>query len=251
MPVKKEFLERIKNNLNINIYEVKIWTALLSRGIATASQLADISGVPRSRCYDVLETLEKEGFIITKLGKPIKYIAVAPEEVIRRQKKSINKEAETKAKFIDSIKETGTFRELQLLHRSGIEKVSIEDLSTAIKGKNELKRHIKEMVNDAKKSITIVTTKEDLQKWMGLLKGVKQNGVTIEIGLPSDAPKIKNNGFKIRKVDIKARFMSIDRQKALFMINDSNIDPNNDTGVLVKSEFFTSALDNLIKANMR
>ena len=107
------------------------------------------------------------------------------------------------------------------------------------------------MVNDAKKSITIVTTKEDLQKWMGLLKGVKQNGVTIEIGLPSDAPKIKNNGFKIRKVDIKARFMSIDRQKALFMINDSNIDPNNDTGVLVKSEFFTSALDNLIKANMR
>ena len=72
MIVQKEFLQRLKRDFSLNIYEVKIWTALLSRGIATAGELADISGVPRSRCYDVLETLEKKNFIIMKIGKPIK-----------------------------------------------------------------------------------------------------------------------------------------------------------------------------------
>ena len=56
----------------LNLYEVKIWTALLSRGVSTAGELSDIANVPRSRTYDVLESLEKKGFIIMKLGKPIK-----------------------------------------------------------------------------------------------------------------------------------------------------------------------------------
>lgn len=245
-------LDRMKSNLNINIYEAKVWTALLSRGIATASQLADISGVPRSRCYDVLETLEKEGFIITKLGKPIRYMSVPPEEVIRRQKKEINKEAERKIMFIDSIKETDTFKELELLHRSGIEKVSIEDISTAIRGKSELRRHMKDMIHRAKKNITIVTTQRGFPRCMGLLKGIKQNGVRIEVGVPLDAAKIKtNNGIKIRQIDFNARLMSIDGERALLMINDDNIHPDQDSAILVKSEFFTSALDSFIRANMR
>jgi len=60
MQQEKQFLIDLKNHFKLNIYEVKIWTALLSRGIASAGELADISGVPRSRCYDVLETLEKK-----------------------------------------------------------------------------------------------------------------------------------------------------------------------------------------------
>src|SRR5210317_2383242 len=94
MIVQKEFLTRIKDDFKLNIYEVKIWTALLSRGIATAGELADISGVPRSRCYDVLESLEKKGFIIMKIGKPIKYIAVQPEEIVERVKKDLQAKAD-------------------------------------------------------------------------------------------------------------------------------------------------------------
>ena len=72
MQQEKQFLMDLKKHFRLNIYEAKIWTALLSRGIASAGELADISGVPRSRCYDVLESLEKKGFIIMKIGKPIK-----------------------------------------------------------------------------------------------------------------------------------------------------------------------------------
>ena len=92
MIVKEEFLANLRRCFSLNLYEVKIWTALLSRGVATAGELSDIANVPRSRSYDVLESLEKKGFAITKLGKPIKYVAVPPSEVVERVKKNVERE---------------------------------------------------------------------------------------------------------------------------------------------------------------
>ena len=84
MIVKEDFLNNLRRFFSLNLYEVRIWTALLSRGVSTAGELSDIGNVPRSRAYDVLESLEKKGFIIMKLGKPIKYVAVEPLEVVER-----------------------------------------------------------------------------------------------------------------------------------------------------------------------
>src|SRR3990167_7609374 len=89
MIVKEEFLNKLRQFFGLNLYEVKIWTALLSRGVSTAGELSDIGNVPRSRAYDVLESLEKKGFVVMKLGKPIKYLAVDPKEVVERVKKLI------------------------------------------------------------------------------------------------------------------------------------------------------------------
>ena len=74
MITQKELVNKLKDYFDLNVYETKVWLALLSKGIAAAGEVADISGVPRSRAYDVLESLEKKGFALTKLGKPVKYI---------------------------------------------------------------------------------------------------------------------------------------------------------------------------------
>ena len=104
MTVKQELLLKLKQDFRLNIYEAKIWAVLLSRGIATAGELADLSGVPRSRCYDVLESLEKKGFIIMKIGKPIKYISIKPEEIVERVKKDLYEDTELSLKMIEDIK---------------------------------------------------------------------------------------------------------------------------------------------------
>ena len=61
MIVKEEVLSKLRRYFDLNLYEVRIWTALLSRGVSTAGELSDIGHVPRSRAYDVLESLEKKG----------------------------------------------------------------------------------------------------------------------------------------------------------------------------------------------
>ena len=105
MIIQKEFLNKLKD-FGLNTYEAKLWSALLSRGVSTAGELSDIANVPRSRSYDVLESLEKKGFIVVKLGKPIKYIAVPPEEVVERVKKRIKKNADVNIKMLESIKQS-------------------------------------------------------------------------------------------------------------------------------------------------
>src|SRR5210317_1680524 len=96
MLVKQDLINKIKDYFELNIYETKVWLALLGKGIASAGEIAEISGVPRSRTYDVLEGLEKRGFAISKLGKPAKYIAVKPAIILEKMKSHTMKDAEAR-----------------------------------------------------------------------------------------------------------------------------------------------------------
>ena len=136
MIVKEEFLSKLRRYFNLNLYEVKIWTALLSRGVSTAGELSDIANVPRSRSYDVLESLEKKGFVVMKLGKPIKYLAVPPKEVLERVKKNVNEDARDQIKKLEELKNTDIVNELNTLHTQGVELVEPADLSGSLRGRD-------------------------------------------------------------------------------------------------------------------
>src|SRR3989338_5086003 len=106
MIIKQELVKKIKDYFGLNIYETKVWMALLSKGIASAGEIAEASGVPRSRTYDVLESLEKLGFAIMKLGKPVKYIAVKPNIIIEKLKSMTIRDADERIQNITKLKNT-------------------------------------------------------------------------------------------------------------------------------------------------
>src|SRR3989338_4070236 len=89
--------------IGLNKYERNLWVALLSRGASTAGELSDISNVPRSRCYDVLESLSSRGFVVMQPGKPMKYVAVPPKEAMERAKKKVLEGAHETANRIDRL----------------------------------------------------------------------------------------------------------------------------------------------------
>ncbi len=251
MIVKQELLNKLKRDFRLNIYEAKIWTVLLSRGIATAGELADLSGVPRSRCYDVLESLEKKAFIIMKIGKPIKYIAIQPEEIVERVKKDINEDTELSLKMIEDIRETDIFKELQLLHKTGIEKVDGSEISNSIVGRDNVNHFLKRMVERAEKSVLIVTSAEGFARKINLLhkilRKINKKGVKAKIIAPVNekiAKKVKDI-VELEDKDINGRFVIADKE-LLFMTNNDSINKNYDTAVWVKSEFFTKALKEMI-----
>jgi sugar-specific transcriptional regulator TrmB len=132
MIISKDFLNKLKD-FGLNSYESKLWVALLSRGISTAGELSDISNVPRSRAYDVLESLEKKGFIIVKVGKPIKYLAVPPREVVERVKAKITEDAGQKTDVLNQLKGSAVLDELNTLHTTGIKMVDPTDKSGAFR----------------------------------------------------------------------------------------------------------------------
>jgi len=255
MIVKDDFLATLRRYFSLNLYEVKIWAALLSRGVSTAGELSDIANVPRSRSYDVLESLEKKGFAITKIGKPIKYIAVPPTEVVERVKKNMREEADTKVKRLEEMKGTEILTELNSLHNQGIELVDPADLSGSLKGRHNLYNHLESTIKNAEKSVTIMTTTQGfLRKVEGLkpiFEKLKKRGVKIRIAAPltkecTGAVKEISSIAEVKNTDSKARFVVVDGKQLVFMVMDDNeVHPTYDVGIWVSTPFFASAVENL------
>ncbi len=255
MIVKEEFLSKLRRYFSLNLYEVKIWTALLSRGVSTAGELSDIANVPRSRSYDVLESLEKKGFAVKKLGMPIKYIAVPPEEVLERVKKHMKKEADEKIGRLDELRGTEVLGELSNLHTQGIELIEPADLSGALKGRHNLYNHLELTLKNAKESVEIMTTTQGfLRKAEGLkpvLEKLKKKNVKVRIAAPltkecSGAVKDLQGLAEIKHTTSKARFTIVDKNEVVFMImDDGEVHPTYDVGVWVTTPFFSSALNQL------
>jgi HTH-type transcriptional regulator, sugar sensing transcriptional regulator len=252
MLLQKETLQELRERFKLNIYEIKIWTSLLSRGIAAASELAEISGVPRSRCYDVLESLEKKGFIIMKIGKPIKYIAVEPEAVVDRFQKRLQEEADLQVQGVENLAETDIFKELELLHKTGIKRVNVEDVTDAVVGRSNVNKFMKEMLLRAKKSATIVTNEDGVKNKVKVLKKVKDNLAKkkVKVKFYTNANVNVDLG-NIETLDTKydARFVNIDNEEIFFVM--AGKDPDYDSGVWIKSPHFVSALNSLFEKSVR
>ena len=157
MAISQKLLNQIKE-FGLNSYEGKLWLALLSRGVSSAGELADLSGVPRSRTYDVLETLEKKGFIVVKVGKPIKYLAVPPAEVVDRVRKRIVDDAQVKSDNLANLHGSKVLEELDTLHSQGIELIDPTDRAASFRGRDKVWEHLTMLVKGAQESIHIQTT---------------------------------------------------------------------------------------------
>ncbi len=251
MIVKKDFLIKLKD-FGLNSYESKLWTALLSRGVSTAGELSDIANVPRSRSYDVLESLEKKGFIIMKVGKPIKYIAVQPEEVVERIKKKIDEDTIYKRKLLDTMKSAGVLNELNLLFKNGIKMVEPNELSGSLKGRQNSYNHLELLMKEAKNNIILMTTLEGLERkhksFKKTFKKLNDKGVKIKIAAPiSKSTKIIDELSKtaeLRNIShIQARFCVVDNKDFWFMaLNDKEVHPSYDLGIWIKTPFFATAM---------
>lgn len=259
MIVKQEQIKKLRSVFNLNIYEAKIWTSLMSKGVATAGELSEISDVPRSRSYDVLETLEKKGFIMMKLGKPIKYIAIKPEEVVKRAKNSVEKKADEQIEMLENAKDSDTFNELQLLFKQGIEHIDPSDLAGSFKGRSNSYEQLSSLLKGAKKSITLMTTSSGLLRKVNMLRAAtkKNKNVKIRVAthLNEDVEKIlpRLEGIDVKNIEnINARFAIVDSKHILFMMfNDDKVHEDSDSCVLVESPFFAQALEKMFNQSWR
>jgi len=90
-------VESILGELGLSGYQVKVLLALVQCGEAKASEISQLSGVPRAKVYSVLDQLVDLGLIDKKPGRPIIYRAKSPKELLNRLR--LNLEMEYKEKI--------------------------------------------------------------------------------------------------------------------------------------------------------
>jgi len=247
MLVKQELINKIKDYFSLNIYETKVWLALLGKGIASAGEIAEISRVPRSRTYDVLESLEKKGFAIIKLGKPVKYIGIKPHLILEKLKNNVRSDAEERIISLVNLKNTEEFSKLEKLYKEGLSPIKKEDYSAALKGRLNIANYLREILQNASKEVIICTSADDVNSKLKLfqqtIESLDKENIKIRIALFGEEKIIKKISdilkLKIKKIDVEAKFFIVDRKEILFYISkDKNQD---DVAVWINSEFFAQA----------
>ncbi len=227
MVASTEVLDALKN-IGLNLYERKIFVALLAKGVATAAEVSEIAGVPRSRSYDVLESLADKGFVVVQPSKPIKYVALKPREALDRTKETMKKKYEEMAERIDRLKSSPILSELESIHKEGFDTVRPTEMTGTLKGKVMINRQLQSAFKSAKKSINILTTESGLNdlylNHYRTLKKMDKSGIKLKILAPLNDNKIASAFSEIAEIrnvsSPTGRVFTIDNEHVLMALTD-------------------------------
>jgi sugar-specific transcriptional regulator TrmB len=182
----QEFLEKTAKELarfGLTKNQARIYTTLIASGVASTSEIANLSKVRREEVYRIIPELEKRGIIVRKLEKPRKFAAVQPETSIKilaqsklkNMKEEIDELQQEQAKLIAELK---TMALSTRQEDCAIEAISQQDI---------VFEKLLEMTRKAKQKIAIITTTTNLRLiYMsyprkvvkGILKSVRMRVIT-------------------------------------------------------------------------
>ena len=193
-----------------------------------------------------------------KLGKPIKFLALKPDEVVDRVKKHMLNAAQEKTKYLEEIKGGDVLNELGSLYENGVKYVEPSDLSGSLKGRQNVYNHMDMMIRNAKKSALIVTTADGLNRkfesLMPSLEKAKKKGVTIKIAAPINSDNVKVARELSKLADVRhldkshGRFAIVDNEQMMLMLlDDKTVHPNYDLGVWLSSDYFAKSMNQMIE----
>ena len=164
--------------IGLTSYETKTYTSLLKNGELTASDLSTKSGVPYSKIYEVLGTLEEKGWIGSDDGRPTKYFAKSPNTGLQTTKHKAETDFSKNEKII--LNDLGP-----LYEKTGVtERPDI----WVVTGTMNIATKILEMIDSCRKEVLIAIPKagEELVKQaLPKLRLLYDKGVKITI-LTSD-----------------------------------------------------------------
>jgi sugar-specific transcriptional regulator TrmB len=90
-----EETRKVLQELGLSDYESRVYLALLEKGVLTASQVSKQSGVPYSKVYETLASLEEKGWIETQHSRPSRYYPKAPSEALAAMKLQLEEKVKT------------------------------------------------------------------------------------------------------------------------------------------------------------
>lgn len=233
--------------LGLNQYESRLYLALLGSGSSTASDLSGVANIPRPRTYDVLDKLEKYGFVTVQPGRPTKFNAVGIEEAFDNLKKRKASEFE---KELEEINKIGISLRGKIKITEPLEAADTTDFVWVLKSRDVIYSKLNSLIQNAKDTIIISTTNKGLKRKLKnhekSLKKAKERGVDIRFIVPKETEYSK----KARKLgdvvfrDHGHRFAIADDQVLLFLTSEE--DEKKEVGAWIKSPYFAKGIRKLV-----
>ena len=172
-PVSED-AKKVLREVGLREYETRAYLTLLERGAMTASEVSEHGGVPYSKVYETLNSLERKGWIEVERGRPSRYFPKAPSESLEAAKLRLED-------MVNSWKRV-VMGELQPLYekRELLEKPDI----WILRGEFSILAKLREMLDAAHKELMIAVpafAKGFVDASVSVLAQVRNSGVRVQI----------------------------------------------------------------------
>ncbi len=158
-------LSRLLGKLGFTEYEAKTYLALLEQSPLTGYAVARVSGVPRSKIYEVLAGMVERGDVLVSYGEPVQYAPRPPQELIAARREATARILAEAEQGLEQYAQVEPFR----------------DLIWDIRGRVEIMRRLREVLGRAKHHILLEIWAEDAVELREALTAAAQRGVTITV----------------------------------------------------------------------
>jgi len=146
-------------NLGLSEYETLTYLALIARREATPKIISELTGIPYTKVYEILNRLRSKGWVEVVLEKPLVYAARAPQEVL----------SELHENFKKRVEETKTILEGFLRET---ERGTLPAQIYVVRSQSALKKAVFEVVEEAKKELrALIATQHMAEMLLHLLAG--------------------------------------------------------------------------------
>jgi sugar-specific transcriptional regulator TrmB len=85
-----EEAKRVLRELGLTAYESAVYLSLVEMGVMTASKVSESASVPFSKVYEVLNSLERKGWVDVERGRPSRYFAKPPIEAFEASRRELD-----------------------------------------------------------------------------------------------------------------------------------------------------------------
>ncbi len=164
--------------LGLSAYAAQTFVAIVSLGRGTAQEVSEVSEVPRTRVYDAVKELQKQGLVDVQQSTPKQFWAISTETTRRHFEREYAYRVDTLMDALESL-ETG--------------EVSTEQRGVwTVTGRDTVAERIVEFVETAEEEVVLMTIEELLvEDVVDSLREASDRGVSIRFAGMSEAASVE------------------------------------------------------------
>ena len=216
-PPVSEDAKKILREIGLREYETRAYLILLERGVMTASEVSEHGGIPYSKVYETLNSLERKGWIEVERGRPSRYFPKAPSEALEAARLRLED-------MVNSWKHV-ILGELQPLYekRELMEKPDI----WILRGEFSILAKLREMLDAARNELMIAApafAKGFVDASVSVLGQVRSRGVSVKVMVAGggDVEKIARVGETRVRDSLFGGGVIMDGKEALLFLGEAD-----------------------------
>ncbi|MBA7706103.1 hypothetical protein ES703_114949 [subsurface metagenome] len=215
-PVSED-AKKVLREVGLREYETRAYLTLLERGAMTASEVSEHGGIPYSKVYETLNSLERKGWVEVERGRPSRYFPKAPSESLEAARLRLED-------MVNSWKHV-ILGELQPLYekRELMEKPDI----WILRGEFSILAKLKEMLDAARNELMIAApafARGFVDASVSVLGQVRNSGVRVQVMVTGDGDveKIAKVGETRVRDSLFGGGVIVDGKEALLFLGEAD-----------------------------